>query len=120
MQVLLIIVVLWFLMGQGGGASSQPRLPPFKAPPPPNPGDQAISVASVITGVPLHAVGAAASAAPTWVKAAVFPVGVTAGTYEFVRHPIDTSKAVVSKVVNVVEHPLDSAKSAYHALNPFD
>jgi hypothetical protein len=57
------------------------------------------------TGIPLLAIGQAAQAAPTWVKVAVFPVGVTAVAQGVISHPVDTAKKVGS-----------AASSVYHSI----
>jgi hypothetical protein len=46
----------------------------------------------------------AAQSAPTWVKVAVFPVGVTAVAQGVISHPVDTAKKVGS-----------AASSVYHS-----
>jgi hypothetical protein len=56
------------------------------------------------TGVPIAAIGNLAQSAPTWVKVAVFPVGVTAVAQGVITHPVDTAKKIGS-----------AASSAYNA-----
>jgi hypothetical protein len=118
MQILLIVVVLFLLSGQLGGAppAHAPPVGTYKGPPAPTPGDTILNVVGHATGVPLHELGAAASAAPTWVKVAEFPVAVTGWTYDAVRHPLDTAEKAWSSTTHAVEHPVDTVKSAYNTV----
>ena len=50
------------------------------------------------TGVPVASLGNAAVNAPTWLKVAVFPVGVTAVAQSTITHPVDTVKKVGSAI----------------------
>ncbi len=80
--------------GTGGGA----------APPPPTIGQQLEQLVTGRTGVPLAQIGQLAQSAPTWVKVAVFPVGVTAVAQGVISHPVDSAKSVAH-----------AATSAYNA-----
>jgi hypothetical protein len=57
------------------------------------------------TGIPIAALGSAAQSAPTWLKLAVFPIGVTAVTQGVITHPVDTVKKIGS-----------AASSVYHSI----
>ncbi len=57
------------------------------------------------TGVPVATLGNLAQRAPTWVKVAVFPVGVTAVAQGVITHPVDAAKKVGS-----------AASSVYHSI----
>ena len=50
------------------------------------------------TGVPVASIGTAAQRAPTWLKVAVLPVGVTAVAQGLVTHPVDTVKSAAKTV----------------------
>jgi hypothetical protein len=54
------------------------------------------------TGVPIAAIGEAAQRAPTWLKVAVFPVGVTAVAQGAITHPVDTAKSAYHAVGGAV------------------
>lgn len=67
------------------------------------------------TGVPLAALGNAASKTPGWLQLAVLPVGVTAVTQRLITHPLDTVKsvaAVPAKAAKAVAHVATSAVKA--------
>ncbi|HET7485839.1 MAG TPA: hypothetical protein VFJ64_10765 [Solirubrobacterales bacterium] len=90
---------------------SKSTAPAAPTPPPSAPGfwEQTVAGAEATiqrtTGVPVASIGSAAQKAPTWLKVAVFPVGVTSVAQGVITHPVDTAKSVGRKL-----------SSAYHAV----
>ncbi len=80
--------------GAAGGAAAPPTV-----------GQQLEQLVSGKTGVPVAQIGQLAQSAPTWLKVAVLPVGVTAVAQGVITHPVDTAKKIGS-----------AASSAYHAI----
>jgi hypothetical protein len=75
---------------------SQPATAPMGAPgsSASNFGTDAENLVQARTGIPIASLGSAAQRAPTWLKLAVFPIGVTAVTQGVITHPLDTVKKV--------------------------
>ena len=83
-------------------STSTPVLAKIAAPAPASPNALQIAeqAASKKLGVPLAQLGAAAQKAPTWLKVAVFPVGVTAAAQAVINHPTQTVKNVATAAVS--------------------
>jgi hypothetical protein len=72
-------------------------------------GQELEGIVAARTGVPIAAIGGAATRAPTWLKVGVLPIAATAAAQKFITHPVDTVKSVGSTVKN-------AASSVGHAI----